>query len=444
MKVKGFIVLLMMIACTQKMFAQKVTLYLCNNQKLEYDILLVDSITFKDTQETPLITDLWDYMQFNPYLTKLKAYIENKKPGILFYNKDYVPLKGGEDWDMYLKCFNAQINEGDSAYIMVMPTNEAWDKAIRKLAPLYRYPNRYEDKMNDIYVHVRNIEDPDSLANMSMSMDITSPLVFNRHEQPEDGSYLLNTRGDTLRSTATWNMNSIFNGYRGGVWDNKCYEATEWAMPKEWYFPDIEVEIDDEVYYGKESAIYYKAGDESKKIDFDSNRFSDIVDKYGRVSRNDFYWLSAPSAVSNPQVEIKLTNNVMSGKYDIYAVMVPYWYCKLTEEGFADRIRDDQSFADSVSAICKMCFTARVRYNNNEKNGHDVLSAKTQNFEYDGTKVDTILIAEDFEFPFSYKNLRYTYPTLILQGAVNSKMIKDGFQYSLCIDRILLKSKEEE
>ena len=124
--------------------------------------------------------------------------------------------------------------------------------------------------------------------------------------------------------------------------------------------------------------------------------------------------------------------------------MVPYWYRNITEDGFADNMLSDQTFADSVSAISKMCFTAQVRYNNNATNGKDVVSKKTQVFEFDGTKVDTIKIAEDFEFPYSYKNLRYTYPTLILEGATKSAMVKQGFLYSLCIDRIILKSKEAE
>ena len=88
-----------------------------------------------------------------------------------------------------------------------------------------------------------------------------------------------------------------------------------------------------------------------------------------------------------------------------------------------------------------MSFFTRIRYNNNADNGKDVLSQKSQTFEYDGTKVDTILVAEDFEFPYSYKNLRYSYPTLVLDGATRTATSKEGFLYSLCIDRVILKRK---
>ena len=452
MKVKGFIASLLLMACTQTAFAQRVVLHLSNNQKVEYHVFEVDSITFKDAGNDAgdiyLIGNLWDHIQAFMKNSKLNAYIWDKRPNVLFYNKDYVPAKGGENWDMILKCFNAQIHEGDSSYIMVMPTDMAWDKAKEKLEPLYKYPNRYEDKLkgNEGTSYVRNINDPDSVANLSMEMDITCPLVFNQHEQPEDGSYLVSTHGDTLRSTPTWDMNSIFNGsrddYRHKSW---CCMATEWAYPKEYYFPDVEIEIGDKsFYYTSNTSTYFKVGTDTKTISFNNSLYSSIADKFGRVSNNNFYYLAAPGPSANPHVEVKLTNNIMSGKYDIYAVMVPYWYTKLDEESFADNMLSDQAFADSVSAINKMSFTAQVRYNNNAANGKDVVSKKTQVFEFDGTKVDTIKIAEDFEFPYSYKNLRYTYPTLILDGATRSAMFKQGYIYPLCIDQIILKSKETE
>ena len=450
MKVKGFIALLLLTACAQTMFAQKVVLHLSNQQQVEYSLLQVDSITLKEAStgsDIVIINDLWDVIQYYGAFYKLKEYIEEKKPGILFYNKDYLPQKGGQNWDMALKCFNAQINEGDSAYTIMALNYEAWDKAIRKLAPLYRYPNRYEDKVkgDKRETYIRNITDPDSLANLSIGMDITSPLIFNRNEQPEDKSYLVSTHGDTLRNdAAAWIMDIPRHTANCGASKGDCYEVKNWAMPKEWYFPDVEVEIDDKAFYNKEWSTYYKAGKGTRKIDFDITRFADIADKYGHVGRNDFYYLTPFSDMTNVQVEIKLTSEVMSGKYDIYAVMVPWWYTRLDEEGFADSIRNNPAFADSISAISKMSFTAQLRYNNNAANGKDVTSKKSPVMEYDGTKVDTVKVFEDFEFPYSYKNLRYSYPTLILNGATKATSVKKGFIYSLCIDRIILKSKEEE
>jgi hypothetical protein len=445
-KVKGFLASLLLTVGTQTTFAQRIVLHLSNQQEVEYHAFEVDSITFKDTGNNSggayLIGNLWDYIQAYMKDSKLSTYIWDKRPNVLFYNKDYVPLKGGENWDMALKCFNAQINEREPSYIMVMPTDEAWDKAKEKLARLYRYADKYEDRVDGEKRWVtgsRTIADPDSLANLSMEMDMTCPLIFDRNEQPNDGSYMVSTHGDTLRSTPTWDINSIFNGRGDDAGNSICYMATEWAYPKEYYFPDIVVDVDDNAFYGTE--FIHKVGEESGKIDFNKKRFSDFADKYGHVGRNDFYWMAAPAPSTNPVVEIKLTNKVMSAKYDVYAVMVPWWYARLNEPGFADSIRNNPAFADSIAAISKMSFKAQMHYNNNK--GSDVRSKQTQEFEYDGTKVDTIKVFEDFEFPYSYKNLRYSYPSLMITGATKAATAKKGFMYGLCIDRIILKSKEE-
>jgi hypothetical protein len=426
------------------------------------------------------------------------SYVDSvyRTTNILFNNVLYRPNSGAETWDMYQECFFARINEEDSAFIMVMPNDAAWTAAKQKMAHLYKYPARYEDKIkgNQGTSVIRDISDPDSLTNMSIDMDITTPLVFNVNKQPKIGSklwtledfiankgatakYLLNTFGDTLRSTATWDKTSIFNGDLIEMSNGYAYEAKVWAFPRELYNPDIEVEIDGTgaFYYTTNTSTYFKVGSDTKALSFNNSLFSDISDKYGQVSHNNFYYLAAPGPTSVPHVEVKLMGNlpstcpivtrnntaeVMSGKYDVYVVCVPYWYSMISNKGYIDDdfytyeitmdgdevVKEEkvinQHYIDSLSSISKQSFTGQLRYNNNAANGKDVTSKKSPVIEYDGTKVDTLLVFEDFEFPYSYKNLIYSYPTLILEGATKSASAKNGFIYPLYIDRVILKSKE--
>ena len=39
--------------------------------------------------------------------------------------------------------------------------------------------------------------------------------------------------------------------------------------------------------------------------------------------------------------------------------------------------------------------------------------------------------------------MRYTYPTLIIEGNNSTSNAKKGYTYNLCIDKIILKSKED-
>ena len=302
--------------------------------------------------------------------------------------------------------------------------NDNWDKAKQKLAPLYKYADRYEDKLkgDEGYLIFNNISNPDSLTDLNIEADLNAYITL------------------------------IGQGQTG-----------ELSIPRELYNPDIEVEIGDDVFYSKYNFTYYRVGNDTKSIAFDNETISDITQKYGYVSCNDFYYLAPPTPTTNPIVEIKLQGNmpsafdktkieqpaqVMSGKYDICVIMVPDWYKTLTELEMTDanEMTDgkffDSAYIDSISAISKMSFTCQLRYNDNAANGRDITSAKSSTIEYDGKRVDTLLVFEDFEFPYSYKNLNYNYPTLRIEGATNSRMGKQGFLHSLCIDRVIMKSKE--
>lgn len=398
---------------------------------------------------------------------------------ILFHSHKYTPQSGAEKWEVFQECFDARINMEDSAFIMVIPTDDAWKKAKEKLAPYYKYATKYEDKeKGDAGTKAyREIGNPDSLANMSMNMDITSPLVFNVHKQPKvegqtklwtveefiktkgaDAKFLLNTYGDTLRNIVDttgvekWNKTSIFNGNLVKMSNGYGYEATEWNFPKELYRPDIEVEIGDGAfYYQTNTQNYYKVGPETKTVGF---IYSDIAEKYGHVSNNNFFYITGTGPKVNPHVEIKLKGNlfststivtagkdaeVMSGLYDIYVVMVPDWYRRISEDGTVKADYYNQEFIDSLSAISKMAITYQIRYHGSKDT--DELTKKSSVIKYDGSKVDTVKIGE-FEFPWSYKNLRYSYPTLIIDAANSSSLIKEGYLYTLCIDRVILRSKE--
>ncbi|MBR4644323.1 MAG: hypothetical protein IKO73_04110 [Bacteroidaceae bacterium] len=299
--------------------------------------------------------------------------------------------------------------------------NDNWDQAKQKMAPLYKYADRYIDKLkgDEGILFYNNISNPDSLADANMDADLNMYLQLGRQNQD-----------------------------------------AEISIPKEVYNPDIDVEVDTDVFYDKNNSFYYKVGSDSKSIVFDNETFSDIAQKYGSVGCNNFYYLAPSAPLISSFVEIKLQGNtrcdsdetgterpaqVMSGKYDIYVIMVPYWYKTIAEGETAYANFLDLAYVDSISAISKMSFICQLTYNDNAAKGKDVTSKKTSTIEYDGKRVDTLMVFEDFEFPYSYKDLNYSYPTLRLQGATTVKMVKQqGFIMDLCIDRVIMKSKESD
>ena len=469
--------------------------------------------TIKGT--TPFHYNFYEYLKFSPSLPVLSEYVVSKdttefikdasieglpdKDGnpsyvdsvystrnLLFENYSYLPKSGAEKWDIPLECFHARLNAEDSAFVMVMPTDEALAKAKEKIAHLYNYPKIYEDKdeseaSENAKVVTRTIGDQpqcDSLANMSMNMDLTTPLVFNVKQQPKIGSklweledfikdkgasakFLLNTYGDTLRTTDTWDKTSIFNGERIKMSNGYGYLATAWSFPRELFNPDIEVDVNAATFYMTKSSTIHKIGVSSRSIPFNNEKFAAITNKYGKVYNNNFYYVAPHNnATTNPTFEIKLRGNqnttsdivtrgktaeVMSGKYDIQVVLVPSWYSLISD---ADEIREqflDEEYIKAYADANKMSFACKVRHANNKN--QDATTNIPGTFKYDGLKVDTITIIEDFEFPYSYKNMRFTYPTLQITGKTSTSKTADtstskGFTFGLYIDRVILRSKE--
>ena len=102
----------------------------------------------------------------------------------------------------------------------------------------------------------------------------------------------------------------------------------------------------------------------------------------------------------------------------------------------------DEHVIDSLAAINKYKINASMYYVTKE-DGKDTPQKLTpsKSLTYNGLKVDTLTLAEDFEFPYSYKNMRYAYPTLYIEGATGRNDPKEGYVFDLVIDKIILKRK---
>lgn len=387
-------------------------------------------------------------------------------------SKRYLPNTGADDWMMFEESFGEGIDREDSSYIMVIPTDAGWNAAYEKLKPYYTYSSSYEDKLKGSQgtTLVYSGLNPDSLTEMSVNMDIVSPLVFNVHkigkangdksakmweletfipEKAASAKYYLNSFGDTLRSTDTWEKTSLFEGEPIKMSNGLAYMSDTWNYPAEFYKPDVVVEMSGYMFYNTSNSAYYKAGSGTSSQSFSNENYKDISSKYGKVSNNNFYLLENPGASSGALVEVALYGNysgayvpsaqVMSGKYDIQVVVVPYFYKMIADAGTIDSVYYDSLYVDSVAKMNMNKFKTRVRYNTGKSRDEQskwVTSTTT------GNRVDTVTVAEDFEFPYSYKNLRYSYPTLIIQSEASASDRRKGYILPICIDQIILKSKE--
>ena len=490
-----------------------------------YNIPAVNGVMHVLKGITPFHYNFYEYLKYNEPRTKFGEYVvskdttyfypaasieglpdENGNPTYvdsvyrtsnrLFETTHYLPDQDADKCQMYELGFGARINNEDSVFVMLMPNDAAWETVYEKLKASHIYASTYDDKTKgDLNVNNTTIKglDPDSLQKMSIEMDIISPLVFNIHKQPKRGgsemwtlemfktykgdggdpenpdNYLLNTFGDTLRAVGDWKPSDLFDVEPTEMSNGIAYEVTSWNFPREFYTPDVEVEIEGgNVFYNPESNKY-KIGPNSKRYTFSNDTFREVADVYGEVSNSNFFHLDAPGPTSIPKAEFKLQGNspsayvpnaqVMSGKYDVQIVVVPRWYIDLVsassipDEFFVEKLiadPEDESvvyykkvlnteYIEQLAAANKYKFRTQISYNNNAAKDK---TSSWVNSTYDGLKVDTITVAEDFEFPYSYKNMRFSYPTLIFEGATSKNDAKNGFVYDVVIDKIILKRKD--
>lgn len=404
----------------------------------------------------------------------------------MFYSTHNYPTSSKtEQYLTYDESIGANIISEDSTFIMLMPTDAAWQAAHDKLEPFYKYASVYPDnnKLQDNSSAEPRVFDADSLKEKCINMDIASPLCFNLNIQPNSAGrigqwklndfltnssqakYFINTYGDTLRTDDYWDKTSLLQGEQVELTNGVGIKKTEWDFPSKLYKPDIIIEPSNAIFYdlnnnlqnlgnlnsgaGRGSYSYYRINYEMNKTWMDQDQ---------RPLNDDFYYFEPPLNYTNvPVFDFKLKgtfgenreSEVMSGKYDIIVVMVPNYYMLSRNESqithrFSELGKDGTQVKVGNDTIpVKHLIMAQLFYCDGSENGVQAIQATPTAAQYNGTQVEEIVLFENFEFPYSYKNMIHSYPIL----RIYSKQLMSGDRNQgntpyLCIDRIILRSKD--
>ena len=395
-------------------------------------------------------------------------------------------IESNDAWMNNLKNILAKLDAEDSTYIMIVPTDLAWENAVNKFKPYYKYVSTYprmdKTKISSTkgssssifgarksYENGKGYETVDSLQDVNINMDIVNPLVFNVKLQPNKGTvwtletfinggyreceYLLTTVGDTIRDvyekvngvkTLVWSKNSLFedDGIKSLKEMSNGYAVVtdKWNYPRSYWMRDIDVDA-------SEYKVYDKAPSTNvKEFPINNSISKDWIDQYGRCSEQKYLHVEGRSASTNPEVAFALEGSkqgdadAMSGKYDVQIVLVPRWY-----ETSQDGARDTTAVIQKNRLICTLYYWDESLIGGSDLNYKKQIKMVSDKIEYSGEKVDTITILTDVEFPVSYKNLLQTYPVLhITSDKISKDDEKANYSRAFNIDRIVLKSKEAE
>lgn len=428
----------------------------------------------------------------------------------------------------FSRNFMENISAEDSSYVMIIPSDEAIQKAHDMLKPFYNYSTCYADESTFAEGKYTNgdevkVLDTAAVSEKNIMMDILTPCVFNLHKQynaktlsnkaltmeeflnGDSAKYYFNTQGDTLRSIGDWKQASLFeNATKVQMSNGYAYIVNDWNFPVNYYKPNIYIEMGGSWNLWNREKTLGVNEDYAGQYTLNAEKHAPVMERYGKVTKNNFMEVIPAKPANKVTIAIPLYTNtddcynpkgeVMSGKYDIYMVRVPQWYSMLGGESDsiffsmeADSLGNDSlkfhtDLIDSLSYLSQNKLQIRIGNNNPEAKANyngtpkytstlnlDIAAGKKNNGvngwgitdgeDYKLNAVDTILIAKDYVFPCTYKNIRSnktgnrkTFPILEIKSTAstsdmnpkNNKElgVKTAYTNSFSIDRIILVSKE--
>ena len=354
----------------------------------------------------------------------------------------------------FLDKIRCQLDNEDSTYTMLLPTNEAWLKSYATIKKAFNYGNGtilgercYMDNttatiQKDLKDEVNSAYLSDSLARMMLAYD----LVFSNNNYYN--TWLdKGTIGDTLQSTARSKFSNpaeLLSHQQGDAikMSNGTGIVVDSLAFKPW-----------ESYLyatGIRSVSAYKNATEPKRITI--KKFNDGVGMFdipGYPNNADwsynvaFQWMKAKMS-SDEIAYYNLDLNLCSATYSVYCVIVP---------PCADA---DYASYDPDAEMKQTIFNASLRYYNptakkvvdhyfhpsmpeGSSSGPKANADKLEEwaFKNDTTKVDPVYLG-DFTFPVCYAGLNNCYPNLIITAPKMDNAHKNLYSRDLRIAAILL------
>lgn len=352
----------------------------------------------------PFRHNIYEYLMSSSDLDSLQAYYKQFEETILDEKHSILgPIIGGEQTyidsvmvttNKLFSRFHANINEEDSNFTALLPTNEAWQKAYNRIRPYYNYAAKTaaQDLTNDNSTPtiIRNIDAVYYADELTKQMMVGNLFLNNNHEfNAWIRGYAEKLHGDTIQNTngrLLSNGSEFIKGISTIKMSNGLCIMTDTLPFISWetFAPEITVSTTSATYRPRllsATATTVRLNEE----DIDSSKgivksYADLVPSGTRSLPDVFFYLP----------------NVLSTSYNIYAVIVP----ANIKKGYIGEVKPNK-------------FSATITYSSSK--GTLLTQTLGTDFVNDTSKVDTLLLGKA-TFPVCYRNLGELYPTLELKS----------------------------
>lgn len=332
----------------------------------EYNIIAKNGVLHVIEGQQKFFHNIWEYLTTDARFDSICNYLYSFNEDYLDEDKSVkgeINAEGKQEYlDSVIVSYNqmlgylGQLNNEDSTYTMIVPTNEAWDKAYERIKPYYIYPNK-------------GIYNPDdSLGKYFTKRAMVRDLVFSHTVQKSVTDSLVSTTKGVFYNP----FETILSEYSG--WDEaeECSNGGIFVVdelkhnPWDSWHEEIIVEAED-----LRSLIEDK--EQPRKIFYTKLGSNDSL--YTKVSGGAYLEMQRTRS-DNPKIGFNVWNT-LSGKYRLKIVFLPQ---KLATT------KDKTILPNYFYVIC--------RYVNDNGKIHDGVSFGEYELMNDPTKIDTVDVGE--------------------------------------------------
>ena len=368
--------------------------YLIDDIRLKNKNIIAKNGIIHVTENTiPFFSNLWEYMSRDQELDSLKNFMFSYNK-IFFDESKSIPGDVNEfgetvyldsviyNYNTMFKIMGA-INDEDSTYSVVFPTNEAWVKAYENIKGYYNFFSTAETKIT-----------ADTLQRKYTLRALTQDLVFSHANQQMDA--------DTLISTNRNKFYKPFNqAYKSVPASNGIIYLTNELKYNSWESWNKEIRIEAERSTGRSntwSSLFERTYNDIEFL-VSNKRFIEVTPTTSSVNPTvSFEIPNTLSGVLNPD------SSIMNGTaYNVYCVFVP------------NKVKTSAAKPNKVS------FTLTYQSSDRGRIVNVTYSNKGNGYITDSENMTKVLIAPKVVFPFSEYGFDIPNVKLKVNSLVSSK-----------------------
>ena len=301
--------------------------YVFGESKLtkDYNIRTKNGVLHVIEGQQSFFHNIWEYLTTSTRFDNIRNYLYSFNDTILDEDKSVkgeINENGQQEYlDSVVYVYNSllyslgELNNEDSTYTMIVPTNEAWEKAYKRIKPYFKYPttlyNQYESKVAS--------EKRDSLCNYYTNLNIVRDLVFSHARLQSLEDSLISTTGGVFKKPYDYILSGdcVLPGDSGyAVCSNGDVFLVNELKHNPWdsWHKTIKVEAE------RANALEYEPT--TSNYQYYNRTLANTDTLYAKVSNASYIEVRPSSAIAVPKVVFNVWNT-LAGKYDVKVVFLP-------------------------------------------------------------------------------------------------------------------------